>query len=149
MLILVRHGESTGNAQGLLLGRIDAALTEFGQAQAAAVGPLLGAPVAELRTSPLARARHTAAALALGGGGPDRPALDRGGLRASSTANRCVTSRPASGRSGGATRGYRPSGGETLAEVDQRVAGACDELFAQPDAAGARRTEPTWWWSAT
>ena len=34
VLILVRHGESTGNADGLLLGRIDAPLTERGLAQA-------------------------------------------------------------------------------------------------------------------
>ena len=34
MLILVRHGESVANAQGLLLGRTDAALTERGRRQA-------------------------------------------------------------------------------------------------------------------
>ena len=39
MLILVRHGESTGNADGLLLGRIDAPLTERGPAQARAGRP--------------------------------------------------------------------------------------------------------------
>jgi probable phosphoglycerate mutase len=33
--------------------------------------------------------------------------------------------------------GFRPEGGETLAEVDQRVAVACAELFAQ-DGMGAR-----------
>ena len=36
MLILVRHGESVANAQGLLLGRTDAELTELGRTQAAA-----------------------------------------------------------------------------------------------------------------
>jgi broad specificity phosphatase PhoE len=30
VLILVRHGESTANAEGLLLGRTDALLTENG-----------------------------------------------------------------------------------------------------------------------
>ena len=34
MLILVRHGESVANAQGLLLGRTDAELTDTGRAQA-------------------------------------------------------------------------------------------------------------------
>ena len=47
MLILVRHGESVANAQGLLLGRTDAELTETGRAQAAAVPTLLERPVAE------------------------------------------------------------------------------------------------------
>ena len=37
MLILVRHGESVANAQGLLLGRTDAELTDVGRAQAVAV----------------------------------------------------------------------------------------------------------------
>ena len=39
-----------------------------------------------------------------------------------------------------ADRGFRPEGGETLAEVDERVAAACTELFAE-DGAGARRLD--------
>ena len=65
-MILVRHGESVANAQGLLLGRTDAALTDVGREQAAAVRTLLHAPVAELRSSPLRRARDTADLLGLG-----------------------------------------------------------------------------------
>ena len=65
MLILIRHGESVANAQGLLLGRTDAALTEKGMAQAAAVHQLLDGPVLTLRSSPLSRARDTAARLGL------------------------------------------------------------------------------------
>ncbi len=65
MLILVRHGESTGNADGLLLGRIDAPLTVRGLAQARALGPLV-AGAARVISSPLARARATAAALGTG-----------------------------------------------------------------------------------
>ena len=41
MLILVRHGESSANAQGLLVGRTDADLTEKGWAQAVSVRQLL------------------------------------------------------------------------------------------------------------
>jgi probable phosphoglycerate mutase len=66
VLILVRHGESTANAQGLLLGRTDAALTDKGRRQAASVRQLLSAPVSGVRTSPLGRARDTAALLDLG-----------------------------------------------------------------------------------
>ena len=65
MLILVRHGESTGNADGLLLGRIDAPLTERGVAQARAVAPWLTGATRVI-SSPLARARATAEALGTG-----------------------------------------------------------------------------------
>ncbi len=66
MLILVRHGESVANAQGLLLGRSDVELTDRGRAQARAARALVPEPVAEVRTSPLRRARDTAALLDLG-----------------------------------------------------------------------------------
>ena len=66
MLILVRHGESVANAQGLLLGRTDAELTETGRAQAASVPSLLERPVAEVRSSPLRRAVDTAELLGIG-----------------------------------------------------------------------------------
>ena len=37
-------------------------------------------------------------------------------------------------------RDFRPEGGETLAEVDHRIAAACEELFAN-EGAGARRRD--------
>ncbi len=67
MLILVRHGESVANAQGLLLGRTDAELTESGRAAGGGgARRLLTAPVAEVRSSPLSRALDTAALLGSG-----------------------------------------------------------------------------------
>jgi probable phosphoglycerate mutase len=138
MLILVRHGESTGNAQGLLLGRIDAELTAVGRAQAASVRSLLSDPVAELRTSPLTRARHTAAALGLQVEAQIDPRwieVDYGEFDGQPLRDIPATVWQEWRRD----PGFRPAGGETLSEVDQRVAGACDELFAQPDH-GARRT---------
>ena len=60
MLVLLRHGESTANAAGVLLGRTDAPLTDKGSRQAAALGPLLGS-VVRVVSSPLTRARDTAA----------------------------------------------------------------------------------------
>lgn len=65
-VLVVRHGESSANAGGELVGRRDPPLTERGRTQAAAaaayvrrldVGPL------RVVSSPLARARDTAAAL--------------------------------------------------------------------------------------
>ncbi len=65
MLILVRHGESTGNQAGLLAGRIDLPLTERGIDQAKAVGAALQG-VTRVVSSPLGRARATAEALGFG-----------------------------------------------------------------------------------
>jgi broad specificity phosphatase PhoE len=139
VLILVRHGESVANAQGLLLGRLDVPLTERGRAQAASVRTLLRGPVAELRSSPLQRARDTAAALGL-----DLPVevderwveVDYGEYD-----GQPLRDIPAAvWQEWRRDSAYRPPGGETLREVDHRVAGACDLLFAQPDT-GARRRD--------
>ncbi len=135
MLVLLRHGESTANAAGLLLGRTDAPLTAKGERQAAALAGLLG-PVARLVSSPLSRARDTAVALGLGlpveiddrwievdyGEHEGRPLTD---------VPADVWTRWRSDPT------FRPEGGETLAEVGQRVAAACEELF-ETDGAGAR-----------
>jgi broad specificity phosphatase PhoE len=61
VLFLVRHGQTAANARGLLLGRADPPLTELGRRQAAALADALPRPH-RLITSPLARARDTAAA---------------------------------------------------------------------------------------
>ncbi len=135
MLILVRHGESTGNAGGLLLGRIDAPLTERGVVQARSVAPeVTGAT--RLISSPLRRARHTAEAL--GTGLPveidDRwIEVDYGeydGRPLGSVPDEVWTewrSDP----------DFRPPGGETLREAGDRVRSACEQLFAV-DGEGAR-----------
>ena len=65
MLILVRHGESTGNAEGRLLGRTDSPLTDRGLTQARSLAEAV-AGATRLISSPLARARDTAEALGTG-----------------------------------------------------------------------------------
>lgn len=60
MIILIRHGQTTTNAKSLLVGRSDPSLTELGERQARSLRPLLNG-VREVWTSPLQRARHTAA----------------------------------------------------------------------------------------
>jgi broad specificity phosphatase PhoE len=138
VLVLVRHGEAAGNAAGLLLGRGESALTAKGHAQAASVAAHLG-HVNRVVTSPLGRARQTAAAfdaripvevderwVEVDYGEFDGQAL--GAVPAE------VWQRWRSDPS------YRPPGGETLAEVGARVRAACDELFAT-DGAGARADE--------
>jgi probable phosphoglycerate mutase len=60
VIVLIRHGQTTTNAQRLLVGRSDPALTELGERQARALRPLLE-NVSVVWSSPLQRARTTAA----------------------------------------------------------------------------------------
>jgi len=139
MLILVRHGESSANAQALLVGRTDVELTGKGRAQAASVRQLLYGPVRSLHTSPLRRARDTAEALGLG-----IPAVvDARWIEVDYGEYDCQPLRDVPAdvwREWRRNPDFRPPGGETLAEVDARVASACGALFAE-DGAGARATD--------
>ncbi len=147
MLILVRHGQSEMNADGVLVGRSDPALTERGLRQAEATGRQL----ARLRdslgsadrplvvvTSPLQRARRTAAVL-----------LEAAGLAAEVRVDERLVEIDY-GELEGLTPGevgearweawrrdpaWRPPGGETLCELHARVAGWCEEVSA-PAASG-------------
>jgi broad specificity phosphatase PhoE len=139
VLILIRHGESVANAQGLLLGRTDAALTDTGRRQAVAARTLLRDPVLELRSSPLSRARDTAELLA-----PGVPVtIDARWVEVDYGEFECqpLGDIPASvWQNWMQDRHFRPEGGETLAEVDERIGAVCEELFAT-DGAGARRPD--------
>ena len=133
MLILVRHGESTGNADGLLVGRTDAALTERGLQQARSLAEVASGATRVI-SSPLSRARATAEAL--GTGLPVEVderwiELDYGEYE-----GRSLGSVPAEVWSRWrADPGFRPPGGETLLEAGDRVRSACEELF-DPDGDG-------------
>jgi len=59
-LLLLRHGRTTANADGVLAGRGEVELDETGRAQAVAVGQRLRSlPLAAVVTSPLLRCRQT------------------------------------------------------------------------------------------
>jgi alpha-ribazole phosphatase len=131
VLILVRHGESAGNAAGLLLGRIDSPLTDRGLEQVRSLSATVTGAT-RLISSPLARARDTAEAL--GTGLPveidDRwIEVDYGEYD-----GQALGSVPgevwAQWRS---DPGFAPPGGESLASAGARVRAACEELFADPD----------------
>lgn len=63
-LLLVRHGETTWNRDGVIQGWADSSLTDRGRRQARAVGRrLAGEGVDRLVASDLQRARETAAVL--------------------------------------------------------------------------------------
>jgi len=130
VIILIRHGQSTSNADGLLIGRRDPSLTELGERQARSLATSL-AGVEVAWTSPLARARQTAA-FAL-------PALtpvvkesfvevDYGDLEGR------PLSAVASEWTAWAARGHDAAfgGGESLASVDRRVHGELETLLADP-----------------
>jgi uncharacterized phosphatase len=71
-ILLVRHGESVGNAEDRMQGTSDYPLSERGRAQARALGAwLLGQGLVwqHLYASPLARARETAAIVSAARGG--------------------------------------------------------------------------------
>ena len=60
-LLLVRHGESEGNANGVIQGQLDMALTPLGRLQASWAGEALAtANVERIVSSPLERSRVTA-----------------------------------------------------------------------------------------
>jgi broad specificity phosphatase PhoE len=138
MLILVRHGESTANADGRLLGRLDAPLTPRGLAQARALAPYV-AGATRLISSPLGRATGTAAAL--GTGLPVEVderwiEVDYGEL----DGTRLDDVPPDVWTTWRSDPAYAPPGGESLAATGTRVRAACEELFAE-DGAGARSAE--------
>ncbi len=65
MISFVRHGETAHNRDGLLQGRVDLELSARGKEQAARVASRFAdAPIVRIFTSPLQRARQTAAAIA-------------------------------------------------------------------------------------
>lgn len=64
-LLLIRHGQSVGNAAGIIQGHTEFALTELGQTQAKVTAVRLAREkVDRIATSPLLRAMQTAASVA-------------------------------------------------------------------------------------
>ena len=137
MLLLIRHGQSDSNAAGQLVGRHDPPLTEIGSCQAELVGRLLAREQARsgqhhqirLVSSPLRRARATAELIGFSLGLGDVEIeerlieLDYGSLEGLRPAE-VPAETWASWR---ADPSYRPEGGESLIEVQERVASWCEE----------------------
>lgn len=65
MIVLARHGQTASNRDGRLQGHVDPPLTDHGREQARRLAGAVGT-AAIVRTSPLLRARETAAAIAAG-----------------------------------------------------------------------------------
>lgn len=128
-LVIVRHGRTEANAQGRLLGRHDPDLDDVGRAQAAALARVLAGPDRVI-SSPLARARQTAAGLGPAVEVDERwTELDYGEWDGLPTGE-VAAEDWARWR---AEPDFRPPGGESLLDLTGRVAGALDELSAGPD----------------
>lgn len=125
MLIIVRHGRTAANAQGLLQGRIDPPLDELGERQAQAAAQLIG-PVDRVISSPLQRARQTAAAFGVDVEVDDRwIELDYGEWEGRPVRDVAA----ADWAAWRASLDWRPPGGETLAELGARVRAAGQDLI--------------------
>ena len=126
MIILVRHGQTAANADGLLLGRSDPPLTEIGQRQAHALAGVVRPPF-RIVSSPLGRCTATAKYIARGASievDERWIEIDYGTLEA--TPLRDVPAEVwALWRRDPA---LVPAGGESLVDVGRRVRAACDDL---------------------
>jgi len=128
-VFLVRHGESSWNAESRLQGQADAPLSELGRAQARTLRDALSAlPELSVVTSDLSRARDTGV-LAGHPAGEEDPRWRERGL--GDWEGRLEADVPQ-----GELRAFRrgdhlPPGGETWADLQSRVGRALDDLAAQ------------------
>ena len=128
MLILVRHGRTEANAQGLLQGRLDQPLDHLGERQAKEVSAYVRATAGEIDAviaSPLVRAQQTAAEF----GQPVE--TDERWLELSYGTYEGVPHADVPSEIWNLWREdphFVPAGGESLAELDVRVRRACDDL---------------------
>lgn len=136
-LLLVRHGQSEGNAAGVIQGQLDPPLTALGREQARAVAERLRAEggIARVVTSPLARARATAESIADALGLPlaaDARLMEYGFGAASGLTPAAVYERYpdwSGARGDGSDRPLLP-GEEGADAFEARVAAVLDDLLA-------------------
>lgn len=123
-LYVVRHGRTTANASGLLLGRADPELDETGRVQARQIAQALPDDLT-VYSSPLTRTRQTAAAISGEVSIEDRLIeLDYGDFDLQPLADVA----PEIWAEWRSNPDFRPPGGETLVELSRRVGSFLDEL---------------------
>jgi glucosyl-3-phosphoglycerate phosphatase len=130
-LILVRHGQSTHNAQARLQGQADPELSQAGRAEAQLLRPLFTCFEAQrVITSDLRRATETAAII----GFPEarRDARFRE-IDVGSWAGRALSEFPDEAATAWRGGHLHADDGESWADLQGRVGGALDELLAAGD----------------
>jgi 2,3-bisphosphoglycerate-dependent phosphoglycerate mutase len=146
-ILLVRHGESVGNAQDRMQGRSDFPLSDTGRAQARTLAAWLvarGLGWHHHYASPLLRASETAAVLADAGGGPPpegEPALAElhAGALEGLTYREIAERFPSYAARGIADTGdFSEFGGESYGAVQARVRTLRERLEARHRDAGER-----------
>jgi broad specificity phosphatase PhoE len=127
-LILVRHGQSTYNAQARLQGQADPPLSDAGRHEAELLAPALARFDADrVVTSDLKRARETAAVL----GYPDaRPDARFREIDVGAWAGRALAEFPSGSEPAWRGGPLKAPDGESWDELQARVGGAVDELIA-------------------
>jgi broad specificity phosphatase PhoE len=130
VLYLVRHGRTAQNAARLLLGRMDVPLDDLGHRQAGALGAVPALAAAKrVITSPLARARDTAAMIGPPVSVDDRwIEIDYGVFDGEE-----VGHTPELWAGWDADLGYTPPEGESLIDLGRRVRAACDDIWEEAE----------------
>jgi probable phosphoglycerate mutase len=131
MILLVRHGETEANRARLALGRADPPLTDHGRTQAAALAARLAdSGVVRVLSSPLARARATADAIAAALGVTVEEDARLVEMDYGEWDERSFSEFPAEDLARWRTdASFAPPGGESLLTVGARVASLCAELI--------------------
>jgi probable phosphoglycerate mutase len=127
-LVLIRHGQSTWNAEKRLAGQGDPPLTDAGRAEAAALAPVLaGFPPERAVVSDLVRARETAALLGHPGARVDARWRE---VAVGEWEGRPWRELPADTEPAWRGGPLVPPGGESWEQALARVAGAVEDLRA-------------------
>jgi broad specificity phosphatase PhoE len=143
LLLLARHGQTADNAGGLILGRRDPPLSDLGCAQAQALAVAMAARetrIAAIWTSPLRRARATAAIVSEATGAPvsvldGLAESDRGDWEGRPVAELRGAEPDRFAAFEAASVGFTFPGGESLADQVGRTRRALDQVVAGPQPA--------------
>jgi broad specificity phosphatase PhoE len=130
--ILVRHAEPDESVRGCVYGRLDVPLSPVGRARAEELAALL--PAGPLYTSPLLRARETAAALGSAVVVDDLRELDFGELEGLPVAEALARFPAQAGWTAAPAAAVFP-GGESVAALRARVLAAVGELVRRHEGA--------------
>ncbi len=137
-IVVLRHGETTHNADGIWQGQLDTPLSERGLRQADAVGAAVAALSPDrIVSSDLSRARLTAESVGRACGIPvvvdprfrEVHAGEWQGLTSAEVARRWPEEHAALVRGEDVRRGGNGGAGESMADVLVRVGAALDELL--------------------